>query len=203
MKVLKSDGRWAEFDPERVRQSVARTGADRKTVDRVLTSLQGRMKEGMSTKEIYAIVREELKKTSTCFACRYSLRDALHKFGPAGYKFEKYVASILRAHNYDAYVPDSEIQGSCVLHEVDGIAEKDGRRIFIEAKFRNNFHDFVDLKDTMATWSRFLDLVDGAAVGNCPHFDECWIVTNARFSEHARQFGVCKGIHLIGWNFPE
>lgn len=202
MKVLKSNGKWVEFDPERVRKSVMRTGADRKTANAVVAALQGRMKAGMSTKEVYTIVREELKKVSACYACRYSLRDGLHKLGPAGYKFEKYVAAILRAHKYDAHVPEGEIQGSCVMHEVDVIAEKDGRRVFIEAKFRNDFHDFVDLKDTMATWSRFLDLVDGSAVGKCPHFDECWIVTNARFSDRARQFGVCKGMHMIGWGFP-
>jgi len=203
MKVLKGNGKWQEFDPDRVRASILRTGASRKVAEQVLGALQARMKDGMSTKEIYAIVREELKGVSACFACRYDLKAALHKLGPAGYKFEKYVAAILRAHNYDAHVPDGELQGSCVMHEVDGIAEKDGRKIFIEAKFRNDFNDFVNLKDTMATWSRFLDLVDGAAVGKCPHFDECWIVTNARFSDRSRQFGVCKGIHLIGWNFPE
>ncbi len=203
MKVLKSNGEWAEFDAKRVRKSVMRTGADGKTADAVVAALKGRMKDGMSTKEVYAIVREELKKISTCYACRYSLRDGLHKLGPAGYKFEKYVAAILRAHKYDAHVPEGELQGSCVDHEVDVIAEKDGRKIFIEAKFRNDFRDFVNLKDTMATWSRFLDLVDGAAVGKCPHFDECWIVTNARFSDRARKFGVCKGVHMIGWSFPE
>lgn len=203
MEVIKFDGTRAPFDPGRVRKSVMRTGASRKLADEVVSAIQGRMHDGMRTKEIYAMVREELEKRNVCFACRYNLRDALLKLGPAGYKFEKYVASILRAHQYDAHVPEEEYQGSCVLHEIDVIAEKDGRRVFIEAKFRNDYRDVVNLKDTMATWSRFLDLVDGAAVGTCPHFDECWIVTNARFTERAAQFGTCKGIHMIGWNTPQ
>ncbi|MBT4856883.1 hypothetical protein HON52_01715 [Candidatus Uhrbacteria bacterium] len=202
MKVLKANGKWVEFDESKARTSILRTGVDDAEASSVLKVLKSRMKSGMSTKEVYAIIHQELKKVSVCFSCRYSLRDALQKLGPAGYKFEKYVASILRAHKYDAYVPDQDLEGSCVDHEVDVIAEKDGRKIFIEAKFRNNNRNYVNLKDTMATWSRFLDLVDGAAVGKCVHFDECWIVTNARFSDRARTFGVCKGIHMIGWSFP-
>lgn len=180
-----------------------RSGADVKTADLVLQTLQKQLHSGMSTKQVYTIVFDELKKHKVCIACRYDLRNALLRLGPAGYKFEKYVASILSAYGYEAYVPDDELEGSCVWHEVDVIAQKDNRRIFIEAKFRNNFHDVVTLKDVMATWARFLDLVDGSAVGKCEHFDEPWIITNARFSDRARQFGICKGIHLIGWDFPK
>jgi hypothetical protein len=86
---------------------------------------------------------------------------------------------------------------------VDVVAEKDGRRIFIEAKFRNDYRGKVDLKDTMATWSRFIDLIDGSTMhGETPRFDECWIMTNAKFSDRARQFGICKGMRLIGWDHP-
>jgi len=203
MKVIKSDGKVVEFDESKVRQSILRVGIDKHGVDDVLEKVKSRIKENMTTKEIFAIVYQELDRKDTCFACRYNLRDALLRLGPAGYKFEKYVASILCAYKYDAYNPEKELQGSCVGHEVDVVAERDGRRMFIEAKFRNDFKDYVNLKDTMATWSRFLDLVDGAAVGKCPHFDECWIVTNAAFSDRAKKFGMCKGIHMIGWNFPE
>jgi len=54
----------------------------------------------------------------------------------------------------------------------------------------------------MATWARFLDLVDGARIGQCPHFDEVWIVTNARFTDQSLEFGHCKNMKLIGWNHP-
>ncbi len=203
MFIIKSSGEKAEFDPAKVKRSMLRSGADEKTADEVLKDLEKKLHSGMTTKQVYKIVFDELKNRKACIACRYDLRNALLRLGPAGYKFEKYVASILNAYSYEAFVPEEEYEGSCVMHEVDVVAEKDHRRIFIEAKFRNRFNDSVNLKDTMATWARFLDLVDGSTVGKCPHFDEPWIVTNARFSDRARQFGICKGIHMIGWNVPK
>ena len=203
MMIIKSDGSREMFDAEKIKTSILRTGATTHAAQDIAQSVGRQVVEGMTTKEIYSMVHGELSRHNTCFACRYNLRDALLKLGPAGYKFEKYIASVLRAYKYDAYNPPDDLHGSCVDHEVDVVAQRDGRRIFIEAKFRNDFSDSVMLKDVMATWSRFLDLVDGASIGKCEHFDECWIVTNARFSDRAEQFGTCKGIHMIGWNFPE
>ncbi|MFH1711739.1 MAG: ATP cone domain-containing protein [Patescibacteria group bacterium] len=202
-KVIKSHGALVDYDSVKVRNSVERTGANKHVVEHVMQEVEQNVRDGMTTHELYKMVFDELKKESLCYACRYNLRTAILKLGPAGFKFEKYVAAILRAYKYDAKVPDDEIEGSCVSHEVDVVAEKNGRTMFIEAKFRNDYKDSVNLKDTMATWSRFLDLVDGGAVGKCQHFDEAWIVTNARFSDRAKKFGVCKGIHMIGWSFPE
>jgi len=203
VQILTSGGKKVPYEEARVRKSIERTGASPELVDEITTRVSNGVKPGMSTNEIYAMVAEELKKMSRRYSSRFNLRSAILKFGPTGFTFEKYVASILGAHKFEAKIPEEELQGSCVLHEVDVIAEKDGRRMFVEAKFRNDYNDHVTLKDTMATWARFLDLVDGAAVGLCPHFDEPWIITNARFSDRAKQFGVCKGIHMIGWSFPE
>jgi hypothetical protein len=202
MQIIKSNGDKVPFSADKVRASIRRTGADEAIIETVLENIEKQVHEGMTTAKLHHVVLNELKKESTCFACRYNLREAILKLGPAGFKFEKYVSSILNAYNYDARVPEDEFEGSCTRHEIDVIAKKSGRTIFIEAKFRNNYKDSVNLKDTMATWARFLDLVDGAAIGKCPHFDEVWIVTNARFSDRAKQFGVCKGMHMIGWGFP-
>ena len=191
------------FEPEKVIASVMRAGASQQEAEAVLASVQPQLTEGMPTKELYKLVHEALKTKNTCQACRYALKDALLKLGPAGFKFEKYVSAILNAYNYKASVPDTDLAGACVMHEVDVVAEKEGRKMFIEAKFRNNAQDFVGLKDIMATWSRFVDLVDGASVGKTDHFDECWVVTNARFSDRARQFGECKGMKLRGWGYPK
>jgi hypothetical protein len=203
MQVRKFGGDVVPFEPEKVIRSVMKTGASREEAEATLASVRPSLYDGMPTKELYTLVHETLKGRNTCHACRYGLRDALRKLGPAGFKFEKYVAAILNAYNYDAFVPEQELAGACVMHEVDVVAEKEGRRFFLEAKFRNDAKDFVGLKDVMATWSRFVDLVDGAAAGKTDHFDECWIVTNARFSDRAKQFGACKGMHLRGWGYPE
>lgn len=202
MEVVKQSGERAEFDIKKVRRSIERTGATEGIVQAVLRRVEPRVYDGMPTKELYELVRTELSKDSVCYSCRYSLRDGILMLGPAGFKFEKYVASLLNAYGYKAYVPEGDLQGACVSHEVDVVAEKDSRRMFIEAKFRNRFQDYVNLKDALATWARFLDLVDGASAGKGEHMDEAWLVTNARFSESARKYGACKGMKLIGWDFP-
>ena len=203
MKVMKSDGKIVKFSPNKVRSSLRRTGAKKAMVDRIMMRVEPQIKDGMKTKQVYEIVHKESKKESSCVACRYNLRASLFRLGPAGFKFEKYVASILRAYDYDVEVPENDLHGVCVDHEIDVIATKDGRTVMIEAKFRNDSTHYVDLKDTMATWSRFLDLVDASKVGKTIHFEEVWIVTNARFSDRALQFGICKGMHMIGWNHPK
>ena len=181
-----------------------RTGASEELALQVLHAVTPHIREDMTTRELYEQVKTELKHVNPCFGCRYNLREAILKLGPAGFHFEKYVAAILRAYRYEAMNPPEDLAGACTNHEVDVVASKDGRSIFIEAKFRNNYHDTVELKDTMAAWSRFLDLVDGATThAETPHFNECWIVTNARFSDRSLQFGPCKGMHLVGWNFPK
>lgn len=131
-----------------------------------------------------------------------ALRDALFALGPEGFLFERYLAGLLAALGYETELPD-EYQGSCVKHEVDIAATKDGKMFAIEAKFRNSQNDTVHLKDVMASYARYLDLLDGAALNLCPRFAEFWIVTNNAFSERAAQFGRCKGMKLIGWEFPD
>lgn len=202
MEVIKANGEHVAFDIQKVRRSIERTGASEGIVQAVLARVEKKLYDGIPTKELYALVREELSRDSVCFSCRYSLRDGILMLGPAGFKFEKYVASLLNAYGYKAYVPEADLQGACVPHEVDVVAEKDSRRMFIEAKFRNRYQDYVNLKDILATWARFLDLVDGASAGKGEYMDEAWLVTNARFSDAARTYGACKGMKLIGWDYP-
>lgn len=203
MMVTKYDGQKTPFDANKVKRTIMNTGAPEAVVEKVLSRVTSKMTDGISTHDLYALVRTELANESLCFSCRYGLREAIFKMGPAGFNFEYYVAAILASHGYQTRVPKENLQGACVEHEIDVIAEKDNRRIMIEAKFRNTKEAVVDLKDIMATWSRFLDLVDGASVGRSPHFDEVWVVTNGRFTKHARQFGQCKAMHLTGWNEPK
>ncbi len=203
MEILKSDGKRVEYEPNKIRRTLLRAGAKPELIERILESVNRQIRDGMSTRALYSIVRRELKRASRCLASRYNLRDALLKLGPAGFRFEKYVASILGAYQYETATPEDEFAGLCVRHEVDVVAKKNGRTIMIEAKFRNKFGESVNLKDTMATWAAFVDFVEGAKTGKCPHFDEVWIVSNGRFSERALQFGVCRGIRMVGWGAEE
>src|SRR3989338_3290753 len=204
MKITKSPGERVEYDEEKVRQSMLRSKAKPDVIEHVLARTKKKLHEGMTTSELYHLIYKELHKRDYCSACRYDLRQALFRLGPAGFKFEQYVAAILRARGGDAFLPEGDLEGACVWHEVDVVIKDGERDVMIEAKFRNDAKHYVNLKDTMATWARYLDLQDAARMGkNTPSFDEVWIMTNARFSDRSRQFGACKGMKLIGWSYPK
>ncbi len=200
--ITKSNGQVAAYDPARVQRSITRTGVDVVTAKGITERINKNITPGMKTHEIYAMVAKELEVKKPWAAARYDLRKGIVKLGPAGFNFEKYVASVLAAYGYKTQTPET-YKGACIEHEIDVTAEKDGRTAFIEAKFRHDFRASINIKDTMATWSRFLDLVDGSNIGTCPHFDEVWIVTNARFTDQSLKWGHCKNMKLIGWNHPE
>lgn len=199
--IRKANGRHVAFDLERVRQSVRRAGGAHVDVEAVVSAVQKGVHSGMTTKDVYAAVRHELARRSPAAACRYGLRTALLQLGPAGFYFEKFLASLLARTGYTTELPE-ELQGACVTHEVDVVARKDGRQYAIEAKFRNAIGDVVHVKDVLASYARYLDLLDGAALQLCPRFNAFWIMTNGKFSDHAMRYAKCKGMPLIGWNYP-
>ena len=203
MEIIKGNGTRVEYDEERVRANIRRTGASSEIAQKVLDDIRSKVFEGMHTSALHELVKKSLQQHSVCHACRYNLRDALLRLGPAGFNFEFFIAELLGAHGYDARVPTAELRGACVEHEVDVVAHKENRSVFIEAKFRNVKDDVVNLKDVMATWARFLDLVDGAGLGYTEHLDECMIMTNARFTDVASRFGTCKGMRLVSWDYPK
>lgn len=203
LQIIKNSGEAVDFDPDKVRETLRRANTSNDTVEKVVAAVTAQVREGMTTRELFSTIKRELRRADRFAAQRYNLRGGLLRLGPAGFKFEQYVNAVLLAYQYDAEVPAKEFSGLCTDHEIDVVATKDGRTAMIEAKFRNRFEDVVTLKDIMATWARFLDLVDGGRAGKCPHFDDVWVVTNGRFSERAHMFGTCKGMNLVGWSTKE
>ncbi|MFH2062927.1 MAG: ATP cone domain-containing protein [bacterium] len=204
MEIVKSTGERVPFDPKKIQATIRRAGGSEQLSERVLQRVIPKVRNGMATKRLLAIVRKELRRENRLLAQRYNLRDGLMRLGPAGFKFEKYVASILNAYGWQAMVPEREYVGRCVSHEVDIVANRNGTCVMIEAKFRNRFADTVTLRDTMAAWARFSDLEDGHRDSrSCPHIDESWIVTNGEFTDRAQKFGQCKGLKMVGWSGDE
>jgi len=202
MYIVKSTGETENFNREKLRGGLRRAGIPTHLVDRVSNAVAERVKNGTTTRQIATLVNEQLKRESRAYSYRYTLREGLLKLGPAGFRFEKYFGEIMNAYGYETSYPD-ELHGACVDHEVDIMAKKDGKTIMVEAKFRNDFDYFVKLRDVMAAWTRFQDLNDGAKLGKCPKFDSLWIVTNGKISSRSMKFGECKGIRLLGWNYPK
>jgi len=200
--IIKSNGLREPFSKEKIMQTAGRAGAKPEVALEIAEQVARRVKPGMQTGQIFKMTLKLLAEHSRPIAMRYNLQQALFKLGPTGFEFEKYIAELLKVYKYKARLPKN-LTGACVTHEVDVIAIKDRRTAMIECKFRNSQNIYVGIKDAMATWSRFLDLVEGAELGNCEHMDECWIVTNTRFSPDALKWAHCKGMVMISWNHPE
>ena len=178
-----------------------RSGASEATADKIADEVEKNVREGTRTKEIYDMVVRLLEQEAPAASRRYDLRNAILRLGPAGFDFEKYIAALLAAYGYKTELPPI-LEGICITHEVDVLATKDGRVAMIEAKLRQELGIFITIKDTMSTWARFLDLVDASKVGKTPHLDECWIMTNSRFSTQSIQYGHCKNMVMLSWDHP-
>lgn len=199
--VIKSNGQREPLNLDKVQRVCQRVGAPKELCQQIARSVEERARDGIKTRDIYKLVHKLLVEQDFATAARFNLRDAIFQLGPLGYNFEHYVEKVLAAYGYKTSLPPI-LQGACVTHEVDVLAKKDNRTAMVECKFRHTQEIFITIKDTMSTWARFLDLVDGAAIGKCSHLDECWIVTNSRFSLQSIQFGHCKNMVMLSWDHP-
>ncbi|MBI5153077.1 MAG: hypothetical protein HZA36_01310 [Parcubacteria group bacterium] len=199
--ITKANGEREFFSEEKIKHTAMRAGASEELASKVAREVGDRIYEGISTRSILRLIRESLDVHEPVVAHRYGLKEAILKLGPTGFDFEQYLVHIFSAYGYKAELPPI-LEGMCVTHEVDLLIEKENRRGMVEAKLH---HDpvYVGIKDTMAIWTRYLDLVDGSRLGKTPHLDEVWIVTNGKFSTDSLKFGHCKNMILLGWNHPK
>ena len=201
LNVIKSNGQSQPFDIEKIKRTIFHSGASERVANRVASEVEKNVRDGMKTGEIYDMVIGLLEQEAPAASRRYDLRNAILRLGPAGFDFEKYIAELLAAYGYKTELPPI-LEGACVTHEVDVLAAKEGRTAMIEAKLRQELGIFITIKDTMSTWARFLDLVDSAKIGKAPHLDECWLVTNSRFSTDSIKYGHCKNMVMLSWDHP-
>jgi len=73
----------------------------------------------------------------------------------------------------------------------------------IECKFHNQLGIYTDTKDVLYIWACWLDLKEGAKTRKCPEFTRPVLVSNTKFSEHAKKYATCQNFSLIGWAYPE
>ncbi|MFQ5447148.1 MAG: restriction endonuclease [Saprospiraceae bacterium] len=202
--VAKASGDKVPFEPEKLRHSLEQAGAGVDAITRILAEIDDVLFPGITTKEIYKRAFSLLRKTSAHLAAKYKLKKAIQELGPSGYPFEKYVAEILKHQGYRVQVGQI-VQGHCVQHEVDIIAEKENRHLMIECKFHSDNGRKCDVKVPLYIHSRFLDVEKAwkKQPGHDTKFHQGWLVTNTRFTSDAIKYGTCAGMYLMGWDFPK
>jgi len=202
MWVVKASGETEKFDPKKIKRTCLRAGASEELANKIVKEVKKRSYDGISTKEILHITLRLLNKEKPHIAARYDLKGAMFRLGPAGFIFEHFVGEILREYGYKTKV-HSILKGYCVPHEIDVVATKKDKTYMIECKYHNLPGIYTGLREILYTYARFLDLSDGARQKLCQKFSQAWLVCNTKFSEDAIQYAMCKGIRLIGWNYPE
>ncbi|MGQ9788116.1 MAG: ATP cone domain-containing protein [Candidatus Hadarchaeaceae archaeon] len=204
IRVVKSNGQFEDFRPEKILRTLRRAGASRELAEKIAKKIEAAAYDGITTKEILSLVKETISRRKLPVAMRYGLKEAIMRLGPAGFAFENFVAELLKHYGYDTKLR-SVVNGKCVQHEVDVIAEKsngDFIRAMIECKFHNLPGNAVGLKDVLYTYARFLDLKEAAEEGKGKCFDEVWLISNTKASSDAKRYADCRGMRLICWRCP-
>jgi len=204
MKIVKHSGDIVDFNPEKLKNSLLKSGAGKQEVETILQAIKSQIYDGISTKQIYKMAFALLKKTANSHAARYNLREAIRLLGPAGFFFEKYIARLFASEHYET-VTNLTLQGKCVSHEIDVLVKKNHVIAMVECKYHVGRDAASDVKVPMYILSRFNDLKERQHI----IFDKkdsilkCWIVTNNRFTVDAINFAKCSGLNLLSWNYPE
>jgi len=204
IKIIKASGEKQIFSEKKLRSSLKRSGATDEATNIVINRIKQELRDGMTTKQIYRRAFSLIKKDKPV-AIRYSLRQAVMELGPTGFPFEKFLGEVLKTQGFEVKV-GVILYGYCVTHEVDVLASRNDKHIFVEAKFHNRLGVKTDLKVALYVKARFDDLKavhkrkeDGSKM----IIHEGWLVTNTKLTSKARQYGRCSGLNVIGWNYPK
>lgn len=208
VSITKADGSQEPFNPEKLIASLLRAGAEHTVATTIAREVERELYAGITTHEIYRHAFARLRDTRRTAAARYSLKRALLEFGPSGFPFEAYIARLLVAEGATTTI-DQIVQGACVEHEVDVVAEMPAQNgkgksvLLVEAKFHNAPGFKTDLKTVLYVKARLEDI---AAARKAAHLAEPMrglVVTNTKFTSIARQYAECAGVEILGWEEPE
>ncbi len=202
--IIKRSLKSAVFIEDKLRHSLERSGASDSLIEKIIIEVKNILYEGISTKEIYKKAFSMLKKEALPAAGRYKLKKAILELGPTGYPFEKFVAALLQFQSYEIQV-GTIVQGHCVAHEVDVIAEKNNSKYIVECKFHSDSSRHCNVKIPLYIQSRFVDIKKEwmkKSSGDKKQF-QGWIFTNTRFTKDAIQYANCSNLKLTAWSFPK
>jgi hypothetical protein len=198
-EVLKSSGEKVRFSLDKLRNSLKRSGADKKLVDSIINIVRDELYQGISTREIYNRAYALLKKEKSIFASKYKLKKAIYELGPTGFPFERFIAALLQYSGYSVQV-GKIMNGKCVTHEVDVIARKHDEYIIAECKFHGDESNKCDVKVPLYIHSRYKDIVEHQKL-DTPTAG--YVVTNTRFTSDALDYGRCCGLYMLSWDYPK
>lgn len=202
IQVIKRNGEKAFFDAEKLKQALQNAGAGTSKQERIAKLVESKIYDGITTKQIYQIAFDLLKRESLKIAGRYRLKNAIMELGPTGFPFEIFVGKLLETMGYQVET-GVFVQGKCIQHEVDVVARKPGEMLMIECKFHGDNRTKSSVQVPLYIQSRYLDVKAAweEQFGKDINY-RGGVVTNTRFSEDAEKYGKCAGLLVISWDYP-
>lgn len=199
--VTKASGNIESFSVVKLKNSLARAKATTGEIDAVIETLLPTLYQGISTQKIYSEAFRLLKQHSKHHAARYYLKRGIMELGPSGFPFEIFISELFKHKGYSVQV-GKILQGQCITHEVDLIAEKENEIHLMECKYKNQAGIAVDVKTPLYIHSRFEDVLANKLLSYKQRTFTGWVITNSKFTSDAIAYGSCKGMRLLGWDYP-
>lgn len=193
--IIKANGNRVLFNENKILSTCRRAGADKKTSHNILKEVRSKIYQGINTKDIYNLVLQSISEQKGRLGLhhRYQLKEAIMNLGPKGFAFENYVGKILDHYGFEILGIRNNVKGLCTNHEIDLIANSEGKKFMIECKHSSARGSFIGLKVALYTHARFLDTT---------FFDGEVIVCNTKVSQNAKKYSNCVGQQVFSWRYP-
>lgn len=202
VSVTKASSETQAYSGEKLMRSFKRAGAPHALASRVRAHMERELSPRVTTDALFRKAAAHLRREDPVVAAKYSLKRAIMELGPAGFLFEHYVAAILAEYGYRTRL-NQIMQGVCVSHEIDVVAEAGTDHFLVEAKYHNERGIKSDIKTIMYTYARALDIGEARrAVEKGTFAHRAWLFTNTKLTSKAVAFGRCRGIRMTGWRYP-
>lgn len=204
--VINSRGEKEPFSLEKVYNSARRVGASPELAKEITKTLRKEVFPGIETSVVYKRIHRLLSRSVPKSALRFSLKQGMRKLGPTGFPFERYVGEVLKRYGFEVKI-NQFLPGFCLKdYEIDFVAEKRGLVYVGECKYRNLPGERVDSGDVLKNHARFLDIQKGSYFRSKKYQGreiKTMMVTNAKFTDRAKDYSHCTGIELLGWRHPK
>jgi len=188
--LIKYNGNKEDYNRDKALNSLKRSGVDEKKAFTVLQEIEKQLPQTISTKDLYRRIYQGINAQGyTSPAKIYRIREVLSKMDSI--EFEKIISDLFTTQNITCSW-NQIVVGQCIDHQIDVIAKNQLGKHLIEVKRHANPHKEIGLGTVIELWGRFIDISS---------FTSCVLVTNSKFSLHAKKFAKCRKVGLLGWRY--
>lgn len=197
--VIKQNGSRQLYDPSKLIASVFGAGVPQPLVGKVIKAVEAQMYDNIPTAKLYQLVWSEIDNLDQELPSKlYRIRELLAQTDSE--VFEKIISDIFVWKGYRCHW-NVIVPGFCTTHQIDIIVEKNQEKFLVEVKRHKGFHRDTGLGDVVEMWGRLLDINQRLRQEKKLEYKGAILVTNTKYSDHARQFSQCRNLGLLGWRW--